>query len=590
MTEYANLNYYKRVMARHSELVDERRIWDAQRQVIVEYYRPDITIYSSKDSAKDGSFLHEAIVEGTGNWAAGVMARGFHSALVGPSINWRESHMEETKWDGDDQINAFLERFDNYLIKQVYAQSNFYEVIGNDVLDGITVGSPVVLIEENVAKGVIEFKLPHYQENYLKRDWFGRDILYHRQFELSALTAMQKFGKENLPQDVQRQLERGEHFAKSKYLQVIYSKGDPIFDDLPKETPTFSDEAQKTRLNYHPVVNRAWVSHHFAMGVTDVRLQGHLPERNYGYNYNNQPFAAWHYFRNPGETYARTPAWSAIYDEKSGQAAWTTMFEAAEQAARPAMIGLKQMKRRTRTGPGKWTWAQDEAEYNMPPKAVHEGINYPHAMDFVDRIDDKRKRHFNVDLFRLIDEYSREHDQPPTAYQISQMIAEKNAQVGPAIVSFDRGLLKPVDDLVIEIEDRSGRLFSQTDPPDIIWETNLRTVPKFTGPLAKAQNTAIIMKETIEPLAVLQPLFDMFPDAKYKIDEGDLVEHFLEQIGFRQQSIVAKEVYDDIKQSLNMSRARSAELEQASMAADISQKLGKGAEEGSPLKQLTGAA
>lgn len=588
MAEYAKLNYYERVMARHAQLVQDRRIWDAQRQVIVEYFRPDITIYSAKDSSKEGAFLHEAIVEGTGAWSAGVMARGFHSALVGP-FNWRESHMEETRWEGDDQINAFLERFDNYLLKHVYAQSNFYEVIGNDVLDGITVGSPVVLIEENIAKGVIEFKLPHYQENYLKRDWFGRDILYHREFELSALTAMQKFGKENLPEDVQRQLERGEHFKTSKYLKVIYSKGDPIFDDLP-EAPKFSDESPATRLNYRPVVNRAWVSHHFAMDVTDARLQGHLPERNYGYNYRNQPFAAWHYFRNPHETYARTPAWAAIYDEKAGQAAWTSIFEVGERAARPAMIGLKEMKRRTWTAPGKWTWARDEAEYNMPPKAVHDNINYPHAMDFADRLDDKRKRHFNVDLFRLIDEYSREHDQPPTAYQISQMIAEKNAQVGPAIVSFDRGLLKPVDDLVIEIEDRSGRLFRQTDPPDIIWETNLKTVPKFTGPLAKAQNTAIIMKETIEPLAVLQPLFEMFPNAKHKIDEGDLVEHFLEQIGFRQQSIRAKEVYDDIVQSINMQQERIAFLEQASVAADISQKLGKGAEDNSPLKQLTESA
>jgi hypothetical protein len=198
-------------------------------------------------------------------------------------------------------------------------------------------GSPVMLIEENIADRVIECKLPHYSENYLKRDWFGNDILYHREFEISSMTAMMKFGKENLPESIQKQLERGDHTTKSKFLMVVYSAGDPIFDDL-----NDSDVEARGNVQIQPVVNRPWVMHHFVMEATDKKDQGHLPERNYGYFH--KPFAAWHYWRNSQETYARTPAWAAIYDEKGGQAAWTTMFDVAESAARPAMMGMGSMR------------------------------------------------------------------------------------------------------------------------------------------------------------------------------------------------------------------------------------------------------
>jgi hypothetical protein len=579
MTAYSEMNYYERVMNRHAQLKDDRNIWDASRQEIVEYFRPDITTHST-ESTQQGQFVHDSIAEGTGAWSALVMARGFQGSLVGPSLKWRRSQMQQQELRGNDEINAWLQRTNDYLLDQVYQQSNFYELIGTDVLDGITIGSPVMLIEENLSSGVIECKLPHYRENYLKRDWFGHDILYHREFELSSTTAQMRFGKENLPERVQRQLEQGEHLKKDKYLMVVYSAGDPIFAGLKASQP----EGFTNGLHFNPVVNRPWVLHYFAMDVEDKKFQGHLPDRNFGYFH--KPFAAWHYWRNSFETYARTPAWYAIYDEKGGQAAWTTMYDAAESAARPAMIGLKAMKGRTFVGPGKFTWAQQDNEYDRPPKPMNTGINYPHAIDFVDRVDDKRKRHFNIDLFRMLDEFSRQHKQPPTAFQVAQMIAEKNVQIGPAIQSFDRGLLTPVDNTFVEIEVRSGRFERQTDPPDIVFETNGNIQPQFTGPLAQAQRLSVAMRRVNDSLSLASPIFDRWPDSIHKIDEGILLERILEELDFYQEAIVDQESYNEIKESLNMSRQRQAMLENALTGSEIAKNLGSGQEQ----PQLTGAA
>lgn len=582
MAEYKNMTFYERVMSRQAEMEEERREWDVQRETIVELYRPDITIYSAQDSSETGKFLHEAIVEGTGAWSAGVMARGFQGSMVGPTLKWRQSQMKQMRFRGNDSLNAWLQRVDDYML-EVYRESNFYEIIGPDVLDGITVGSPVMIIEEDEATGKIVCKLPHYQENYLMRDWLGNDNVYHRKFEKTAMNAMMAFGMENLPESTQDILRNGDHKTKSKYLMVVYHDSDPIFKDLPKpEHETIAG------LTYVPksVPGRPWQMYYLPYAETDVRYQGALP---YGVPaYWSKPFSAWHYFRNPHETYARTPAWSAIYDEKAGQAAWTSLYEVGERAARPSMVGLQEAMRRVNTAPGGFTWAASDREYDRSPKQTHNDSNYPQYTNFVDRIDGNRKRHFHIDLFRMLDEYHRDHTQPPTAYEVSQMLAEKNVQIGPAIESFERGLLTPVDERFMEIEIRSGRLIAQTEPPIEVLATDGETTPQFTGPLAQAQQSSVIWRKTMDNLSMVDPIFERWPDSKFKIKEGILVERILEETGFFQEAIRSQEDYEQIVEGLNAMRQQKSQLEDMSVMADAVPKLQSASEEGSPAKQLEG--
>lgn len=582
MTAYSKTCFYDRVIARQSEMESDRSIWDAQRQDIVEYYRPDLTVYSDS-SAETGSFVHEAMVEGTGAWAAGVMARGFQSAMVGPSLKWFRHLMSRMRLRGVDRINAWLQRFDDYMREGVYRPSNYYELMGQNVLDGISIGSPVMLMQEVVGKGFIHFKLPHYMQNYLMRDDWGEDIAYHGKWELSNLSAMRHFGKENLPPTIQQELESGNHKTKHKYLHVIYEVGDPILYDFEDD----SDQWQKPKgsnIMYRPVIMRRWCQYYFCMDSTDIGYKGALPAGIPGFDY--KPFSAWHYWRNSHETYARTPSWYGIYDEKGGQGAWTTMYEAAHRAGDPPMLLLAAMKARARIRPGGRTYAQDDNEYDRPPKEIITSARYPHAIDFVDRIDDKRQRHFHVDLFRMLDRYHQEHKQPPTAFEIAQMIAEKNAQIGPAIESFDRGLLSPVDQRLMEIEARSGRLFNQTEPPEELMGMTLDDLmPMFTGPLAQAQKIAVTMRKIMDPLSMAAPVFEQWPDAKYKIKGDVLVEKLLEDLDFYQEAIATEEEYDAIMDALTRQRAKERALQEASVVADMVPKFQKG---GETAKMITG--
>lgn len=563
---YKDDTFYKRAMARQAQMEADRSEWDSQREVIVEHFRLDITKYAAKSTSEVGKFLHDGVVEGTGAWSAGVMARGFTGSMVGSTLKWLRSVFSQMSYRGNDRLNEWLQHLDDYLLETTFKRSNFYEAIGPDVLDGITIGSPVMISEEDEKTGAIVCKCPHYKENYIMRDWFGNDVAYHRKFEADAINAALFFGRDNLPKDVQDSLKDGDHTKKSTYLMVIYHQDDPIFHDLKKHSGE-----KVSNIIYEPVPMRPWCLYYMPYACSDVRYQGALPAGAPGYFH--KPFNAWHYYRNPNETYARTPAWQAIYDEKGGQSAWTSLYEVGEKAARRPLIALKEMKGNVKTAPGKVTWVEDDRQYDSPPKPLDENINYPHHADFVDRVDNKRKRHFHIDLFRMLDEYHREHKQPPTAYQISQMLAEKNLQIGPAISSFDKGLLGPIYERFIEIELRSGRLAKQVPPPPEFFDTDGDIVCQLIGPLAQAQKLAVTMRRIMEPLQMADYIFEKWPDSVNKIKPDILLEKLLEDSDFYQNALNSKEDYDQIIASLNMARQEMMNLEKFKLFADSASKL-----------------
>jgi len=169
MTSYGQQSLYERVMGRQSQLESKRTPWDSQRQAIAEAFRADLTD-ESLTGIDEGAFRGEDIIEGSGPYAAGVMARCFQGSLCGPSINWIRHVTSQLELKGNDVLNKWLQDFDDHM-RATYRKSNFYDVMPSYTLDGVTVGTPVVIIEEDVNNGINICTVPHYTENYLWLDW-----------------------------------------------------------------------------------------------------------------------------------------------------------------------------------------------------------------------------------------------------------------------------------------------------------------------------------------------------------------------------------------------------------------------------------
>lgn len=569
MNSYKNKSLYDRITDRQAELVKVRQPFDAGRKKICEIFRPDLTLTVNKEGEFEGS----EIIEGTGPWALGVNVRGFLGNMVGKHLEWIRYMMSERRFHGVDEVNKAMQELEHYMY-DVYDRSNYYKILPQFVKDGLSIGSPVSYCDEDIANGSAHFSLPHYSENYVSQNWLGQDDVYHRggDWKMTAKQANDKFEFDDLSLALQNDIKQGNHTNKYKFLMAVYSANDLIFKDLKADDKKYAPKLP-------------WIQYYIQVDTE--------PEKKkplWAKPYYIRPFTVWHYHRNYHESYSRTPAWFAVFDTKANNAGFLSMLEMVEEKARPAMLALAEWKGRVHYGPEGSNWAQTSDEYDRPPKQLREGGNYRESMDFLDRLKANCERHFNTKLWQMIEQYNREHKQPPTAYQIFQMIGENSAQVGPEVESFERDILGPNDEILMDIEFRSGRLVENVEFPDILYESDGRVVPKFVGPLSVAQKQHHGVQRVHAGLAATQPIREEWPETKYKIKAGKLTERMLENMNFPQDCITPEEEYDDIQAELAEQQAEDRRLEQAERISKVIPNVQKETEENSPLAALGAGA
>ena len=604
MPTWDQQNLYERfVDYRQVEMESEKGLYSDVNKEVVEYLRPDLTGNTDSDI---GKAMGGSIVEGTAHFDAAVMAKWFMGNMVGPALHWIRYEMSQRKFRGDDTFNAFLQRMADFMLEQVYAYpySNFYEVNGHFVLDGLTTGSPVMLTEYDAENTRNVCILPHYTENFLLRNWFGDDTAYHRKFQVSNFQALQAFGSKGpdgkavagiLPAMIRNEISQGQYSTKHSYLMCIARAGDAIFQDLKPEYQIplirpwmqlwFCMEAstaeEKHPLNYQPMQRD---------NEPNVRQDGSqilMPTSAPGFYH--KPFNAWHYHRLPHETYSRTPGWYSLPDVKGLNSAWRTIHDTANEAAAPSTMAVESLKGKLKLGAKGVTWIPDE-QWDKKPATFDRRAQYSWAMDFIERRDKTVGRHFFRDIARMIENYSRDHTQPPTAYQLSQMISETLVLIGPAITSYAGPALGTINELFLESQMLTGRLFAETDPPDELFETNGEVNAVFTGPLLQGLRLSMQAKQIEQPMMMVTPIFEMFPESKYVIRGSDLVEKILEGSNFPQEIIVPKKERDEAIAAMREEVAQAKMIERMGAMSDIVPKLQGETSEKSPLRAISDAA
>lgn len=582
MAAYETLSLAKRIVSRHSEYIKIRARTDDQVKVIKGLFRPDLIVgmVGQKD---EGGFAGSEIMEGTAPHAAMVWQRGMAGNMFSRKSAWFRNKLREppldtgVKFKGNDQINQYNQDFDDHMI-DVYRRSNFYDVMGGFILDGGTTSSPVMLRERDLVNDRIICKVPDCSQRWISKDVFGYDNSLHVLWEWNAIQALQYFGKDKLPDKVKKNLENGDHYTKSEYLQVIYAAGDPIFDNLPK-----GEEVSVT----HP-----WME--FWVNNTDVETeQAILKPKNHGPGYFTRPFSSWHYWRNWHETYGRSMAWWAVFDVKGANRHWEALFGEAAQRMKPPTWAMGSLKGILDLSPGGDNWADDETAYDLPPKFIERQSGYEVGMDFADRLAMATKRHFHNDRFVGAMDIVEGKAQPETAYAHWRMESQQNVQLLPMVETLENQVLRDNHEAFVESERMAepaypwGRL---PEPPDIAKEFgDGHADVEFIGQLSIAQERDITLSRYFRNIGMAEILFNISPELIEKIRWGMTLEDILEAGNFPQKNIVSEEEFEEIKKGIRQRELQAELAEMAPKIAMAAKNLQGKTEDGSPLKQLTGA-
>ncbi len=561
LSAYSNERFWDRINSRQGSLEGRRALYDDQANVICELFRPDL-VAGKLGELREGAFEGSQIIEGTGPNAARIWQRGFQGGIMDPESDWfkdraRESSRQNApKFKGNDEVNQYLQDFDDHMVAK-YRQSNFYDVMPHFILDGGTVGSPVMLREENVLEGNIVCKVPHYSQRWLDKDIMGRDNVLHVKWKWSATIAANFFGKDNLPAVVQTNLTNGKHYEESEYLQVIYGAADPIFDDLP-------DDKQVPQT--HP-----WMEFFIALDAVGQERKV-LKPKNKGPGYFQRPFSSWHYWRNWHEVYSRTMAWWAIFDVRGNNSLWEALFGEAELSIRPPVWAMQAMEGLLNMGPAGEMYARDANEYGSPPVYVERKTRYDVAIDFANRLQESIERHFHVPLFMGTNQLQRQRNQPETAYGLFLADMERKTQLAPEVATYVKQVLSDNHQAFVEIEERAGNL---PQAPDILleWSDDGEVDVEFIGELARAQSRDRTINKFFLNIGVAELAFKWSPETVMKINWSQALERLLEAGNFPQADLIPEDEYQEL---VNLVRQREQQAQLMEQAPTMHSPVGTG--------------
>ena len=571
MPPYEQKGIVDRIIDRQSTMESERQPWESDCDNITEMFRPDMVKFSDKGTTMSNKILGAKIYEGTGPWAMRLMADGIQGHMVSKSIEWFRYGMEQQQFKGVDEVNAWLQALEEHMYS-VYRKSNYYEALGPFCRTGVSVGSPVIIPEQDKYENKINCIVPHPVERYFMQNALGESNVLHLKSEWTIRNAVQEFGKKNFSDSVQNNYKNGNDNQKVTIIRAIYFYMDSIFNKIP-EGDSFSQP------------DKPWMDFYVEKGAEGTSTtETKKPLRVEGYW--SKPDIGWHYEKDMREIYARTPSWYAYWDVKSMSANRKSMLMSGQRQVEPAWWVPSFLKGEFKSYPKGINW-YDPAEAKMRPEPLMEGSRIAPCVEMEDRMAKAVERWFHVRMWMMLSIWSEERKAPPTATQIIEMAGERAILLAPRIGRF-MSTMEQIDTRFVDIEQRAGRL---PEPPDIVLElSDGRITPDFVGPLAQLQKQYHSIRRTQTALAAFAPLVEFDPMVRHKIKAEVVAEHLLEENKFFQDAIRSDDEYREIIAAIAQKEAMAQAVQMGTEVAKAIPSVSKDVEPNSPLALVAGSA
>ncbi len=563
MALWDNTKLFDREMDLLSQCKKKYVKFNKARESIINLMRTDLGSDTTPDG--DGSFFGDDVYDGVGDWAVGVMSRGFQDGLASPDTDWIDHDMSDDKLAELDSVSLFLQDIKKHTTN-VYKQSNFYQILPNMTKDGLSIGSPLAFIEESDAvKGTITFLPQHFKTVYI---FYGSDnkpegvIIEDDRWTVKKITDKFAPSKEEqevkLSTSINNEIRDGHYYKEHTIIRAVFKSTHPVWDGI---------EGFKKP-------GGEWVSTYFEAKTQEVRKNIPLLTEQYF----SRPFVVLDIDKKPWESVSRTPAYSAIHDVLAQQEMGLDQATNRKLKNNPPRYVLDDHRNIVDFNPEGITPVSKE-DFNFLPRVVDVVGDIKLSRDELEFNAEKVKRWFKTDQFLKATDLTTTNKQPISATQMIKIIAELAAQVSPEIAGYT-SFLADVDARIIDIEMRAGR--GPFDPvrmeeiQRLVFENttddSVSLIPVFTGSLARAQQVKQELDPILEGLGVAGSLFDIWPDLKHAIKEYGTLAKALKVIGFPLTELESEDDYNEIIEALNLARQQAEQKQfmlEAAKAADL---------------------
>lgn len=526
------------LLDRRAKLASERAPWDVLWQDIGNYVMPRKAEITSQQNSP-GVAKQSRLFDGTAIRANMILANGQLSWMTPLESRWF-SFDPPHALKGKDKVEQWYRRCTEIASMEL-ARSNFYTEIHELYLDRGAFGTSAMTAVEG-EKHLLNFRTLSCGSYSIAEDSEGNIDTLIREFEMSLRAAAQKFGLENLHENLQAKIKEAKNMDQQhKFLHAVYPRED--YD------PEKRDGA-----------NKPWASVYLDIANKKVLSVS---------GYEEQPFFATRFLQWGKSVYGWSPAWMALPEARQLNFLEKQMDALAELAAFPRIQIPDGYKGTVNLRANGLTYFDPNG---AAPKEWLTGGRYDIGKD---RAEVKRKAindAYHVDLFQMFAQLQKQM----TAREVSERAGEKMIQFSPTFAKMTTELFNPLLQRVFAVLLRAGRF------PEIPQEAVVMSVHGAILPdpqISYASRIALAVKSNentsfFQTMDGLLPIAQNHPEMMDNFDLDEIARDLARNNGFPTRWLLDIDEVAARRNARAQQAAQAQQMAQMQSSADAAAKVG----------------
>lgn len=453
----ANLGLKKsEIAAKVKELIGKREQYMNRWREIRKYQLPYVGLFDGEDdesnmaNRRDTKIYHGVAWEANQIFAAGIM-----SGLTPPNRKWFRMVFDTQEIADNTDLGAVLDqRMD--IINGVLERSNFYTAIHSCYLE-LAFGQAPLGIFPDSKNGVhfVSYPIGSYA---IETGPDGVIEYFARKYKMSARQLVDKFGKENVPENIRQELDNGNPGMKANHTVVWYVEPNRYADN------------NKLGGQYLP-----YLSAYYVEGSEENEFL-------YIGGFYEFPVPVARYLITGNESYGKGPGWFAEGDSKALQLMEKDRLIAIELAVKPPVQASPDVANKgINMIPGGKTF---RAGGDKIEPLFNVAANLQHLEAAIENQAERIKKEYNANLFMMLDELA---EKQMTAREVLERNQEKMAILGPVVQRMQFEFLGRIIERVYNILDRAHAFPEPADPELAMMLAQQEIKIEYISPLAQAQ-------------------------------------------------------------------------------------------------------
>lgn len=552
------------LLKRHSQLVNERAVFDSLNQEVAELVLPDHAIFTVHDRVQ-GEKRTQKQYDTTAQTATAQHASAVDSLATPHSTKWHSLVAVDESLNDRDDVQQYFATVEQTLYAERYAhRADFGAQIFDVWRTGGVFGTTSLFIADQIGGG-LRYKALPAAEVFIAVDSWGKVIELHRKFKLTAAAAVKEYG-EALPSKIREAAEK-EPYRKFDFVMCIKA----------------NDERRDGYLDERGMPFVAY----------EIQIDEKAMLRTSGFM--SWPLPVYRYDVAPGEWYGRGWAAQVLPEIKMLNRMRKSHIRQTEKAADPPLLahddgllsyGTNGTQQTPTLGAGEITWGGVSADGKQLVQPLYTGADLNKSEAMMERSKRVIQDAALISLFQILLENPKY-----TATEYLGRMQEKAQLLGPMIGRSITTFLGEVVERELEILSRQGKL---PPMPRVLVQSGGEYKMKFTSPLTRLMQLGEITSMR-EWLADLIPAAEVRPDVFDNVDFDEFA-----RLSARRRGVDPKVVVDkDAREAIRQQRAAQAQQQQllesagplAGAMKDVAQAgaISREAEIGRAFQSLRGA-